>query len=493
MDETYRSGDPIRVAAVELGGIRTLLGVPMLKGGETVGVIALYRQEVKTFDDDDVELVTTFADQAVIAIENVRLFQALEGRTTELTKTLERQTATSEILRSISQSPTDYAPVFQTILDNAIRLCGAPFGILLLLRGDHLHVVADAGSRPEYIEHLRANPRSLADNPEGAVPRAALDGIPRQVEDLMGEGYETADRKRVEAVEIGGIRTLLTVPMRKGDVTLGLIVLYRQEVKRFADDDVELVTTFADQAVIAIENVRLFQTLEARTADLSKTLERQTATSEILRSISRSPTDYTPVFDTILENATRLCGAPFGILFLLRGDHLHAVADVGGRPEFLEYLHANPAPLNDSVLLTSRAAKEGVPAQLADLMVEAHRSGSPTRIATVEIGGIRTMLCVPMLKDKETVGVITLYRREVETFADDDIELVTTFADLRRSGGHRDRERALVPSPRRPHCGSEQDAGAADRDQRDPAQHQPLADRLRAGVRHHPRQCNAAV
>ncbi|MFT5444844.1 MAG: GAF domain-containing protein/anti-sigma regulatory factor (Ser/Thr protein kinase) [Gammaproteobacteria bacterium] len=431
MDGTYSSGDPLRAAAVELGGVRTLLGVPMLKGDEAIGVIALYRQEVKTFDDDEIELVTTFADQAVIAIENVRMFQALEGRTTELSKTLERQTATSEILRSISRSPTDYAPVFDTILENAIRLCGAPFGILYLLRGDHLHVVADAGSRPEFIEHLRANPRSLIDHPEGALPRAALDGVPCQVEDLMKEGYETAHSSRVAAVEIGGIRTIITVPMRKGDVTLGLIVLYREEVKRFADDDIELVNTFADQAVIAIENVRLFQTLEARTADLSQTLERQTATSEILRSISRSPTDYTPVFDTILENATRLCEASLGLLLLRKDDHLEVVATMGGQPAFVEFCATYQHPIDEHTVV-GRSVLEKKPVQVEDTHAALKTSTGPlpaSRVAMIELEGARTLLCIPMLRDEQVIGVIGIYRREVRLFDDSSIELLGTFAD----------------------------------------------------------------
>jgi signal transduction histidine kinase len=427
-DNAYDSGDEVRLAAVDIGGIRTLLGVPMLKGDQTVGVIGLFRQEVKPFTDDDIALVGTFADQAIIAIENVRQFQQVQTRTAELTKSLERQTATSEILRSISQSPTDYAPVFDTILENAIRLCGAPFGVLFLLRDNLLHLVAEVGVRREYIEWLQANPISL-DHPVALPARAARARTPVQMADLMEEAYRSGDPLRMSSVDIGGIRTSCSVPMLKGDDPLGVIVLFRTVVKPFADDDIELVSTFADQAVIAIENVRLFQALEARTADLAKTLERQTATSEILRSISRSPTDFAPVFDSILENAIRLCGAPFGALFLLRDGHLHLVADAGLRSEFREHLQANPIPLDNPVLLVSRSARERMPFQSADLLDETSGSGDTFRRAIMDLGGVRSTFAVPMCKGEEIVGVIGVFRHEAKPFDERDIELVTTFAD----------------------------------------------------------------
>ena len=204
----------------------------------------------------------------------------------------------------------------------------------------------------------------------------------------MGEGYETAHHQRMVSVEIGGVRTLLTVPMLKGDEILGVIVLYRQEVKRFDDDDVELVTTFADQAVIAIENVRQFQAVQERTADLTKSLERQPATSEILRSISQSPTDYAPVFQTILNNAIRLCGAPFGMLFLRRDGHLHLVADANSRPDFREHVQNNPWPVDRPSAVLSTAVREGVPIQRADQWDETYSSGDPMRTVSVELGGI---------------------------------------------------------------------------------------------------------
>jgi GAF domain-containing protein len=429
IEEAQHVDDPSRLAGLELGRVRTAIGVPMLKGRETVGVIALYRQEVKPFADDEIELVRTFADQAAIAIENVHQFQAVQSRTADLTKSLERQTATSEILRAISQSPTDYPPVFDTILENATRLCDAPLGQLYLIRDGGVHLVAHRGSRPEYLEFSRNNVRP-ANRKSGnlgkalAERRAIQSGDPRE-ESLYSDG----DKWRVAAVELEGIRAGITVPLLKGGESVGAMVLYRREVRPFEAQQVSLVETFADQAVIAIENVRLFQALEGRTADLRKSLDRQTATSEILRSISQSPTDYTPVFQTILDNAVRLCGAPFGMLFLLRDGHLHVVADVGARPEFVAYLRGNPWPMDHPSAVLSQAARERMPKQNTDQMDETYRSGDPLRAAAVELGGIRTLLGVPMLKGDETVGIIALYRQEVNTFEDDDIELVTTFAD----------------------------------------------------------------
>jgi signal transduction histidine kinase len=430
--DAYRERTSIhRVASADIEGIRTVLFVPMMKGEECVGTIALYRREVRAFDDGHVALVSTLADQAIIAIDNVRLFQALEQRNAALNEALERQTATSEILRAISRSPTDYQPVFNVILENALRLCHAPLGILLLQRGEHLHLVASHGESPGFVEFLKANPFPLARR-HGLTARAAIEQVAVQTVDLAAEPRNDADRHRQTGVDVEGIRTLLSVPMLKGNETVGVIALYRREVKAFEGDEVELVSTFADQAVIAIENVRLFQEIRARTAELTKALERQTATSEVLRVISRSQTDYQPVFETILENATRLCGAPFGKLFLVRDEHLHVVASLGGRPEFDEYLRANPLAVNRPSGTTSRAVRERRAVQTVDIARtadELYGSGEEARVKAVDLGGIRTLLAVPLLRGAEVTGVMSLYRQEVLAFEESDVDLVRTFAD----------------------------------------------------------------
>ena len=362
--DDFRAGKPHAIASVELEGIRSSLFVPMMKGDDYVGTIGVYRREVRPFDEAHAALVSTFADQAVIAIDNVRLFQALEARTDELGEALERQTATSDILRVISRSPTDYQPVFDTILENATRLCDAPLAILMMRRDDGFHLVAHAGSRPEFVEFLRANPAPLDPEATG-IAKAAAQLRPTQMADITDTAlYRDGQPHRTGAADIEGIRTALWVPMLKGDECIGVICVYRREVLSFDESHVTLVSTFADQAVIAIDNVRLFQALEARTEELGEALERQTATSDILRTISRSPTDYGPVFDTILDSATRLCEAPLAILLVREGEHYQLVAHRGTRSEFVEWFQSNPVPVDAEHSFTVRAATQGVPLQI---------------------------------------------------------------------------------------------------------------------------------
>jgi GAF domain-containing protein/anti-sigma regulatory factor (Ser/Thr protein kinase) len=430
-DEAYRSGDPRRIVAVDRFGVRTWLAVPILKNDEVVGVIALYRQEVKPFADDDIELVRTFADQAVIAIENVRSFKEIQARTADLTRTLERQTATGEILRTISRSPTDYGPVFDAILDNATRLCDAPLAFLLMREGDEFHFVAHRGSRPEFVEFIRANPVPL--HSQGTLAGlAAREGVPQQLADITdSDSYRSGTSiHRVASADMEGIRTGLFVPMMKSEACVGIIALYRREVRAFEEGHLALVSTFADQAVIAIDNVRLFQQLEQRNAELHETLERQTATSEILRSISQSPTDYRPVFDTILESATRLCDAPLAQLYVIKDGGIHAVASRGTRKEFRDFERDHVRPVDRAVGAIGRALAERRPVHAHDVADEdLYRDGDKYRVAAVELEGVRTGVCVPMLKGDEAIGVIMLYRRDVRPFEERQVSLVETFAD----------------------------------------------------------------
>jgi GAF domain-containing protein len=427
--EAYRHGAQHQVAGVELEGIRSALLVPMMKGDDCVGVIAIYRREVQPFDESHIGVVSTFADQAVIAIDNVRLFQALEARTDELGEALERQTATSDILRTISRSPTDYGPVFDAILESSTRLCDAPLAYLLMRKEEHFHYVAHKGGRPEFVEWSIENPVPV-DSPL-LSSRAAREGVPQQLADITeSEVYRDGVPHRVVSADLEGIRSALFVPMMKGGECVGIICLYRREVRPFDQAHVALVSTFGDQAVIAIDNVRLFQALEVRTDELGEALERQTATSDILRTISRSPTDYGPVFEAILDSATRLCDAPLAFLLMREGDHFHIVADKGSRPEFVEWLTSNPISISEGKTLGARAAIEGVPQQLADLTdSEGYRNGMPHRVAAVDIEGVRTALFVPMMKDNECVGAMSVYRREVRLFDESQIALLSTFVD----------------------------------------------------------------
>ena len=327
------------VEAQRLGDFRTVLGVPMLREGIPIGALALTRSEVRPFTDKQIELVSTFADQAVIAIENVRLFEAEQQPTRELTESLDQQTATSEVLQVISSSPGDLQPVFASMLEKAVRICGAKFGTLYLHETGGLCLMAAHDVPPGFSEARRGSLTQPA-------PGGALEGVTRtkrtvQITDLAAtQAYAERHPRMVEAVEIGGIRTIVAVPMLKDNELVGVIAIHRREVLPFTDKQIALVTNFAAQAVIAIENARLLNELRQRTddltlrtTDLTEALEQQTATSDVLKVISGSPGDLQPVFDTMLANATRLCEATHGHVWSFDGEQMHAVA-VRGDAQF---------------------------------------------------------------------------------------------------------------------------------------------------------------
>ena len=291
--------------ATQVDPVRTVLAIPMLRGEELLGVIVIYRHEVRPFTTSQIALMETFADQAVIAIENTRLFEAEQASKRELQEALERQTATSDVLSVISSSPGKLAPVFKAMLANAVRICNAKFGFMNLYDyvGDTWKIAAVHGAAPAYTEYLQQHGYKRP-GPETVVARIARTKQMVHIADLAASrGYVERDAVVVAAVERGGVRTLLGVPMLKKDELIGAILLYHQEVCPFTEKQIELVTNFASQAVIAIENTRLFDEVQARTNELQEALEQQTATSGVLRAISKSPTDVQPVFDTIVRNA----------------------------------------------------------------------------------------------------------------------------------------------------------------------------------------------
>ncbi len=412
-EEPYASS-----ALARVGGMRTALAVPMLRDDELVGAIGIYNNEVRPFTEKQIELLTNFASQAVIAIENTRLLS-------ELRESLEQQTATSEVLSVISSSPGELEPVFQAMLGNATRICEAKVGNLFLREGNNFRAVAVHGES-DYAEGFRRDPLALlSENPGSPLDRIAKTKQVIHIADLRDDqSYRDGNPRIVSLVETAGARTHIVIPMLKEGDLIGAIVIYRQEVRPFSDKQIKLLTNFAAQAVIAIENSRLLNELRQRTFDLTESLEQQTATSEVLGVISSSPGELEPVFRAMLANATRICHAKFGILMLRESNEFRSVAIEGAPEAYAAAMGQNPLipPRPGSGLVTLAQTKQ--PVQLADLQAEPAYVGN--RLTT--LAGARTLLMVPLLKDDEVVGALNFYRQEVRPFTDKQTELVQNFA-----------------------------------------------------------------
>jgi GAF domain-containing protein len=407
-------------------GFRAVLCVPLMRDGVAIGSIALRRKEAELFTDRQVALLQTFADQAVIAIENVRLFTELQTSNRELTTALDTQTATSDILRVISRSQTDVQPVFDAIVQSAVRLCDASYGTVFRFDGMLIHVAAHYNLDPVRLEVLtRLYP--MAPNRTHMSGRAILDAAVHQIDDTLAD--PAYSRPATLAFRM---RSMLAVPLlREGD-PIGTIVVYREEVGRFSQNQVDLMKTFADQAVIAVENVRLFTELEEKNralteahAQVSEALEQQTATAEILRVISSSPTDVQPVFDTIVSSAVRLCDGLFGALYRFDGELLHLVAHYNYTPEALEAAHRVFPGRPSRGGGPGRAILDRAIAHIPDVQLDLeHRYPAVARAV-----GWRSGLFVPMLREGAPIGVIAVTRAEPGPFSDSEIELLKTFAD----------------------------------------------------------------
>ncbi|MGB8586943.1 MAG: GAF domain-containing protein, partial [Pseudolabrys sp.] len=429
-DPSYLQGDALPVAGVEIAGIRTLLLVPMFKESEHVGLISIYRKEVLPFTEKQIDLVKNFAAQAVIAIENTRLLSELRHRTDDLSEALEQQTATSEVLKVISSSPGELEPVFNAMLENATRICEATFGNLFLCEGPIFRSVA-VHSKGGHADSWRRNPViDLRDNAEVPLNRVANTKQVVHIPDLRtDQSYIGKHSRIITLVEVAGARTYLIVPMLKEGELVGAISMFRQEARPFTDKQIELVKNFAAQAVIAIETTRLLNELHQRTDDLSESLEQQTATSEVLGVISSSPGELAPVFNSMLVNATRICGAKFGVLFLTEGDGFRSVAMHGLPPAHAEERRREPIIYPDPDDPLRRLANTKQIVHIADLRQEkAYIKGYPPLRAVVDAGGGRTLLIVPMLRDNALVGAFGIFRQEVRPFTDKQIELVQNFA-----------------------------------------------------------------
>jgi len=430
MDPKIREAIRNANGSASIGQIRSTLAVPMTRDNAVIGVMVIGCSQTGPFPQRQIELLQTFADQAVIAIENARLFNEVQTKTADLQESLRHQTATSEVLKVISRSPGELGPVFQTILSNATTICDAQFGLLVLYEGGGFRFVSMFNLPPAFAETFSRNP---------VIYPPPIDPLGRLIEtqqlvhvvDVKQEpAYLTGFPPIVELVELGGARTLLLVPMLKEKSLVGVIAIFRQHVHAFSEKQIDLVTSFGSQAVIAIENARLLGELRERTDDLSESLRHQTATSEVLKVISRSPGELNPVFQTILASATGICDAQFGNLFVLHEDGGFRCASIFNLPPaFAEAFSRNPVIYPPPIDPLGRLIATRQLVHVVDVRQEpAYLTRFPPIVELVELGGAKTVLLVPMLKEDTLVGVIAIFRQTVQSFSDKQIDLVKSFA-----------------------------------------------------------------
>ena len=402
--------------------IRTEVGVPMFRGNDLVGVVILYKLVVQPFTEKQIKLVETFADQAVIAIENARLFEAEQERTRELTESLEQQTATSEVLEVISSSPGDLQPVFAIMLENAVRICDAKFGNIYRWDGEAVHLFAAHNTPPAFAEARRRSP--LRPDLKTPFGRMIATKTVIHVADTMAERAYIEQRPAfVEAVELGGIRTYLAVPMLKESELIGAFALARQEVRPFTDKQIALITSFASQAVIAIENARLLSELRRRTDELGRSVEELRALGEVSQAVN-STLDLETVLSTIVAKAVQLSGTEAGAIFVFNElqREFHLRATYGMDQELIEALGQRRMGLDDPNVAHVLAQTE--PSQVADL-----REDAPTAINEITLrAGYLARLVAPLRRGEDVVGFLVVRRRASGAFPQNTVDLIKTFA-----------------------------------------------------------------